>query len=175
LPDFDLPKTGFELSVSRAIFDKICYGKQYNEMIREVKKIKIEDLGYNAFFESNRNKLKLDGFSIARVIVEYKGAYKIRNTSGEYLAKITGKQMFSASSREDYPAVGDWVAINELDEKRAVIRGLLPRRTMIKRKYSNKNETQIIATNIDVAFVVESVDRDYNLNRFERYFSITNA
>jgi ribosome biogenesis GTPase / thiamine phosphate phosphatase len=31
---------------------------------------------------------------------------------------------------------------------------------------------QIIATNIDTAFVVESVDRDYNLNRFERYFAI---
>jgi len=56
--------------------------------------------------------------------------------------------------------------------ERAVIHGILPRRTMIKRKYSNKNETQIIATNIDVAFVIESVDRDYNLNRFERYFAI---
>ncbi len=143
-------------------------------MNSEIKKIKIEDLGYNAFFKSNRKKLKLDGFSIARVIVEYRGAYKVRNTNGEYLAKITGKQMFKASSREDYPAVGDWVAITELGAERAVIHEVLPRRTMIKRKYSNKNETQIIATNIDVAFVVESVNRDYNLNRFERYFAIAN-
>jgi len=37
-------------------------------------KIKIEDLGYNVFFESNRNKLKLDNLSVARVIVEHKGA-----------------------------------------------------------------------------------------------------
>src|SRR3989339_981218 len=139
-------------------------------MNSEVKKI--EDFGYNAFFEFNRKKLKLDGFSVARVIAEYKGAYKVKNPTSEYLAKITGKQMFSALSREDYPAVGDWVAITELDAERAVIHGVLPRRTMIKRKYSNKNETQIIATNIDVAFVVESVDRDFNLNRFERYFAI---
>jgi len=144
-------------------------------MNSEAKKIKIEDLGYNEFFESNRNKLKLDCFSIARVTVEYKGAYKVRNAKGEYLAKITGKQMFSASSREDYPAVGDWVAITELNKEQAVIQGKLPRRTMIKRKSIGKNETQIIATNIDVAFVVESVDRDYNLNRFERYFAIANA
>ncbi len=54
----------------------------------------------------------------------------------------------------------------------------MPRKTIIKRKYGDKNktgekdETQIIATNIDVAFVIESVDRDYNLNRMERYFAI---
>jgi ribosome biogenesis GTPase len=95
--------------------------------------------------------------------------------SGEYLAKITGKQMFNALSIEDYPAVGDWVVISEADRERAVIHGVLPRRTMIKRKYSGRDETQIIATNIDVAFIIESVDRDYNLNRFERYFAIANA
>lgn len=144
------------------------------EIIPEITKTKIEDLGYSEFFESNRKKLKLDGFSIARVVVEYKGAYKVKNVNGEYLAKITGKQMFNALSREDYPAVGDWVAISEADKERAVIHRLLPRRTMIKRKYSGRNKIQIIATNIDVAFVVESVDKDYNLNRFERYFAIAN-
>jgi len=142
------------------------------EIIPEITKIKIEDFGYSAFFESNRKKLKLDVFSVARVMVEYKGAYKVKNVNGEYLAKITGKQMFNASSREDYPAVGDWVAISEVGEERAIIHGVLPRRTMIKRKYSGRNEIQVIATNIDVAFIIESVDRDYNLNRFERYFAI---
>jgi ribosome biogenesis GTPase len=142
------------------------------------KQMKIEDFGYDAFFESNRKKLKLDDFSIARVIVEHRGAYRVINQNGEFLAKITGKQMFNASSREDYPAVGDWVAITELNDDRAVIHGILPRKTIIKRKHGNKNkigdktEMQVIGTNIDVAFVVESIDRDYNLNRFERYFSI---
>jgi len=145
-----------------------------NKISPEITKIKIEDLGYGKFFESNRKKLKLDDFSVARVIVEYKGAYKVQNAGGEYLAKITGKQMFNALSREDYPAVGDWVAITELDKERAVIHKVLPRRTIMKRKYSGKNETQIIATNIDVAFVVESIDEDYSLNRFERYFAIAN-
>jgi ribosome biogenesis GTPase len=142
--------------------------------------MKNEDLGYGEFFESNRKKKKLDGFSVSRVVVEHKGAYKVKNENGEYLAKITGKQMFNASSREDYPAVGDWVAISELGDGRAAIRGILPRSTMIKRKYGDrsrmgrKNEIQIIAANIDVAFVVESIGRDYNLNRFERYFAIAN-
>lgn len=131
-----------------------------------------ENFGYDAFFETNRRKLGLDVFSVARVIAEHKEAYDVINKDGRYSAKITGKQMFDASSREDYPAVGDWVAVTELEAERAVIRGILPRRTIIKRKYSGKNETQVIAANIDVAFVIESVDRDYNLNRFERYFAI---
>jgi ribosome biogenesis GTPase len=142
--------------------------------------IKIEDLGYNDFFESNRKKLDLDAFSIGRVTSEYQGLYKVMNEGGEYLAKITGKQMQNALSREDYPAVGDWVAITELDKEQAVIHQVLPRMTVIKRKYGDKNrsgeknKTQIIATNVDVALVVESVDRDYNLNRFERYLAIVN-
>ena len=140
--------------------------------------MKNEDLGYNSFFETNRSRLGLNDFPVARVISEFKEAYRVKNSKGEFLAKITGKQIFTASAREDYPAVGDWVAITELDEERAVIRSVLPRLTIIKRKYGDKNrageksETQIIATNIDVAFVVESVNRDYNLNRFERYFAI---
>ncbi len=136
---------------------------------------KIEDFGYDPFFESNRVKLGLDVFHVARVISEQKGIYKVKNANGEYLAKITGKQIFKASSKEDYPSVGDWVAISELEVHKAMIRSILPRRTVMKRKCSGKkNETQIIATNIDVAFVIESVDRDYNLNRFERYFAIAN-
>ncbi len=135
---------------------------------------KIEDLGFDAFFETNRNNLKLGGFSIARVIAVHKGAYKVKSISGEYLAKITGKQIFDALSREDYPVVGDWVAITQLDDEQAVIRGVLPRKTIIKRKRGNKNEIQVIASNIDVAFVIESVDRDYNLNRLGRYLAIIN-
>ncbi len=139
---------------------------------------KIEDLGYGPFFELARQQLGMGDFGVARVISEYKEAYRVKNTNGEYLAKITGKQMFEAVSREDYPAVGDWVVISETDNDHVVIHRILPRVTMIKRRFGpknkdgEKNKIQVIATNIDVAFVVESVDRDYNLNRFERYFAI---
>jgi ribosome biogenesis GTPase len=142
----------------------------------EPKKLNIEDLGYDAFFESNRNKS--EGFSVARVIAEHKGIYEVINQNGRFLAKITGKRMFSASSREDYPTVGDWVAITELNAEQAVIHEILPRKTIIKRKFGKKNRTgdktevQVIGANIDVAYVIESVDRDYNLNRLERYFVI---
>lgn len=139
---------------------------------------KIENLGYDDFFESKRKELNLGDFSVARVISEQRGSYEVINQNGRFLAKITGNQIFNACSREDYPAVGDWVLITELAQGQAVINKALPRKTIIKRKYGNKNkigskeEVQVIGANLDVAFVVESINRDYNLNRFERYFSI---
>lgn len=138
----------------------------------------LKKFGYTAFFETNRKKMGLGDFSIARIIAEHKGAYVAVNEHGEFFAKVTGKKMFDAISREDYPAVGDWVTITEHDAETATIHAILPRRTVIKRKYGDKNRSgektgiQIIGTNIDVAFVVESTDRDYNLNRFERYFAL---
>ena len=70
--------------------------------------------------------------------------------------------------------MGDWVLIKEQDSEKAIIREILPRQSLIKRKYNNKSGVQVIATNINVAFIVESIGRDYNLNRFERYFAIAN-
>jgi ribosome biogenesis GTPase len=146
----------------------------------EEKIIKVEDLGYDEFLKSSQGKFEIGDFKIARVITEHKGAYRVKNSDGEYLAKITGKRIFKASTREDYPAVGDWVEITLADKEHATIHKILPRRSTIKRKYGDKNkigeknETQVIAVNIDVVFVIEAVDRDYNLNRVERYFAIAN-
>ena len=141
--------------------------------------VKLENLGWDEFFESGRVKLGLGDFEIARVVAEHKGGYRVKSIRGEYSAKITGKRMFQAKSREDYPAVGDWVTITELNNNQAVINAVLPRKSIIKRRFGDKNRigeksnTQVIATNIDIAFIVQSVDRDYNVNRFERYLAIT--
>lgn len=132
----------------------------------------IKDLGYDHFFESNHKKPEYLGLPVARVIAEHRGLYEVRDSEKIYLAKITGKQMFDASSRDSYPAVGDWVVIDKPDREHAIIRSILPRKTIIKRQNVTKNKTQILATNIDVAFIIESGDRDYNLNRIERYFTL---
>ena len=137
-----------------------------------------EDLGYSSLFEKDRQELNLGDLAVARVISETRGAYTVKNALGEYRAKVTGKRMFTATTRENYPAVGDWVSIETIDDEQAVIEAILPRQSILKRKYGDKsksgekNDLQLIGTNIDVAFVVESIDRDYNLNRFERYFVI---
>lgn len=139
-------------------------------LMNEIQAIALEDLGFNSYHKNGLGDVDLSKHSIARIVAEYKEAYRVRTINGECLAKITGKQMFLAERREDYPAVGDFVVIDELSGGKAVIRKVLPRKTKLKKKYSSKEENQLIATNIDTAFIVESPDRDYNLNRLERYF-----
>lgn len=129
-----------------------------------VQTITLEDLGFR--------ESVLTEHVVARVIAEFREAYKVKSINGEYLAKITGKQLFLAVRREDYPAVGDFVVIDELPGGKAVIRRVLPRKTMLRKKYSDREENQLIATNIDTAFIVGSPDRDYSLNRFERFLVI---
>jgi ribosome biogenesis GTPase len=140
-----------------------------------LKKLTNEDLGYDYFFEHNRIQLQLEKYSVARVITEHRGVYRVKNSDGEYSARVTGRQMLGRISRENFPAVGDWVAITELNKEQAIIYKILPRRTIVQRKSIDRGHIQIIATNVDVAFIVESIGRDYNLNRFERYFSIANS
>jgi len=133
-----------------------------------MKNMKLEDLGYGDFFAGDGGQ---EGFLPARIVAQHKDLYRAVGAGGEYRAKITGKQMFGARSERDYPAVGDWVEISDLGEGQAVIHRVLPRKTIIKRR-RGKDEVQIIAANIDAAFIVESVDGDYNLNRLERYFAL---
>ncbi len=138
-------------------------------------KIELEDLGYGGFFENCRKANPDIALIPARVVAEHKGSYVLRSEKNEFSAKVTGKMMFTASSRRDYPAVGDWVLVSIPDNNNAVVHEILPRKSVLKRKSVTKPDAQIIASNIDVAFIVQSPDRDYSLNRMERYFSLAES
>lgn len=136
----------------------------------------LEDLGYNDELEKLRNEKNLKGFDIGRVIAEHKERYIVKNEKGEFEAEITGNLRFTSRSREDFPAVGDWVAIKVHDSGFSIIHSILPRSSVISRKDIAKlGEIQIIATNIDYALLVQAADRDFNINRLERYLSISNS
>jgi ribosome biogenesis GTPase len=135
--------------------------------------MKLEDLGYNEQLEKLRIENKLNDFEIGRVVSEHKERYIVKTEKGESEAEITGNLRFSARSREDFPAVGDWVALINYDPDFSIIHKILPRFSVITRQaVGQTGEIQIIAANIDVAFLVQAVDRDFNINRFERYLTI---
>ncbi|MCP4650492.1 MAG: ribosome small subunit-dependent GTPase A [PVC group bacterium] len=144
-------------------------------MKKDIRKINLEDIGYNDFFDNNRKNSADKSLAAARIIAEHKELYILRNEIAELSARITGKMIFTASSREDYPAVGDWVLITVLDEKQAVIHEILPRKTALIRKAVSNSDAQLIASNIDIALIIQSPDRDYNLNRFERYIALAKS
>jgi ribosome biogenesis GTPase len=136
----------------------------------------LEDLGYNIDLANYRKGQNLDTFEVGRVISEHKERYIVKTTENEYDAEIVGNLRFSAQKRSDFPAVGDWVAISEYDNNKVLIHSVFPRKTIIERQAVGKQgEKQIIATNIDYAFIVQAVDRDFNINRIERYLTICYA
>ena len=139
------------------------------------KKIELDDLGYCDFFENYRRTNPDENLIPARIVAEHKEAYVLRNEISQFSAKVTGRMMFTASSREDYPAVGDWVLISKPEKNNTAIVEILPRKSVLKRKSVAKSDAQVIAANIDIEFIVQSPDRDYSLNRVERYFSIAEA
>ncbi len=135
-----------------------------------------QDLGYNDTLDKYRIEQKLDSFEIGRVISEHKERYVVKTPDSEFDAELIGNLRFTAQSRYDFPAVGDWVAFSEYDEGKALIHGIYPRSSIIERQAVGKlGQVQIIATNIDVGLIVQAVDRDFNLNRLERYLTICNA
>lgn len=138
--------------------------------------MKLEDLGYNDKLEDFRLEQRLDSFEIGRVIAEHKERYIVNTLKGEFEAEITGNMRFTSKNREDFPAVGDWVALTTYNSNFAIIHKILPRFSIIKRPaVSQFGEIQIIATNIDYAFLIQAVDRDFNINRLERYLTICNS
>ena len=135
--------------------------------------MKLDDLGYNDKIEKSRIENNLEDFDIGRVISEHKERYIVKTEKGEFEAEITGNLRFSAKGREDFPAVGDWVALTIYDSGFSIIHEILPRFSIISRQsVSQFGEVQIIATNIDYAFLIQAVDRDFNINRLERYLTI---
>jgi ribosome biogenesis GTPase len=135
--------------------------------------MKLEDLGYNDKLRKLRVENNLSDFEFGRVIAEHKERYIVKTENGEYEAEITGNLRYSAKSRIDFPAVGDWVALTTYDTEFSVIHKILPRLSMITRQAVGQfGEIQIIATNIDYAFLIQAVDRDFNINRLERYLTI---
>lgn len=132
-------------------------------------------LGYDAFFERGREAAGFGAYDVARVVAQHRESYRVTDGIAEYAAKITGAAMFRAQTREDYPAVGDWVAVTMPDAEHAVIHGVIGRRTVLKRTAEGGRDAQVIAANADVAFIMQAVGRDVSLNRLERYAAAISA
>lgn len=136
----------------------------------------LSNFGYNDRLEQWRQGQNLQDFEVGRVISEHKERYVVRTEHGELDAEVTGNLRFSAQSREDFPAVGDWVAVTVYDSEFCIIHQVFPRQSVISRRAAgHSSEIQLIATNIDYAFLVQATDRDFNVNRLERYLTICNA
>jgi len=133
--------------------------------------LKRNELGWNDYLNNEFALFEEQGFTVGRVMLEHKRIYRVETENGEYLAEVSGKYRFEAESREDYPAVGDWVVLSERpSERKATIQALLPRFSKFSRKAAGlTTEEQIVAANVDTVFLVQSLNYDFNARRLERY------
>jgi ribosome biogenesis GTPase len=128
-------------------------------------------LGWNPYFQRQWDSHERQGLTPARVVEEQRESYRIVAESGEMAAEIVGHLRHTALDRSAFPAVGDWVSVRVLTgENKALIHEVLPRRTKLSRKVAGERTAeQIVATNIDVVFLVTSLNADLSLRRIERY------
>ena len=133
----------------------------------------LKDLGYTSEIDDYIQDNNLTGFTIGRINREHRERYSVSTGDVEYDAEITGNLRFSADSRAEFPAVGDWVAMTVYDSNMAIIHKVLPRKSLLERQAISKNgEKQIISANIDVALIMQSIDNNFSINRLERYLTI---
>jgi ribosome biogenesis GTPase / thiamine phosphate phosphatase len=130
----------------------------------------LESLGWNSSFEEPFRRFADEGLRPARVASTHTHVCRIYAAEGELLAEVTGKLRHDARGPQDFPAVGDWVAVaSRPGEGRAVIHGVLPRRTRFSRKVAGTaTEEQVLAANVDTVFLVGGLDGDFNVRRLER-------
>ena len=134
----------------------------------------LKQYGWNDFFGEKFSEYADRGFSAGRVAVEHKSQYVLYTELGELTGEISGKMHFNSGDKEDYPAVGDWVVIRPvINDKKAIIEHVLPRRNKFSRKAAGvKTDEQIVASNIDYVFIMSSLNQDINLRRIERYLTL---
>jgi ribosome biogenesis GTPase len=111
------------------------------------------------------------GLEPARVALEHTHIYRVLTVSGERLARVSGRLRHAATSRIDYPAVGDWVGLNPTAHSdRWSIHAVLPRTSQFVRKAAGtRTEEQVVAANVDTVFLVAGLDGDFSPRRLERY------
>lgn len=115
------------------------------------------------------------GAPIARVTAVDRDQYLVRHAESEVPAKLTGRTIYDSESPADMPCVGDWVHVKYYDSgAHASILDVLPRQSFLRRKRPGDDvEFQMIAANIDIAFIVQSCHFDFNVRRLERYLVMT--
>ena len=131
-------------------------------------------LGWNDRLAAAFAGYAAEGLAPGRVSLEHTHIYRVLAASGEWLARVSGRLRHQAAYRADFPAVGDWVALEPADHGGdARIMAVLPRHTRFSRRAAgDPTEEQVVAANIDTIFLVTGLDGDFNPRRIERYLAV---
>lgn len=125
--------------------------------------------GWNEELLRLKQDLNYDNFMHGRVTVTHKTCYEVMSESGHYTCELTGNMLYGREPSE-YPCTGDWVVFQLIDTERGIIIDMLPRaKTLYRLKSGSVSEKQAIASHVDKAFIVQSLDSNFNVRRIERF------
>ena len=132
-------------------------------------------LGFDNWFEEHAANSPQPGHCVARVTAVDRGTFLVRDQDSETHAELAGKFRFAIQFAVDLPCVGDWVRVQwQSSGGPAIIHEVLPRKTFLRRKCPGKSvDFQMIAANIDLAFIVQGCQYDFNIRRLDRYLVMT--
>ena len=131
----------------------------------------LSNWGWTPAKQAEFDALNLTECVPGRVVTEHKAMYNVVTEAGELLVQVSGKFRHESMSRSDYPAVGDWVAVQPLaGDGRGIVHAILKRSSKFSRKIAGTTtEEQIVAANVDTILLVNALNHDFNLRRIERY------
>ncbi|WP_462318304.1 ribosome small subunit-dependent GTPase A [Marinilabilia sp.] len=132
----------------------------------------MNDLQYYGWTENLLKLKEVSDFNYlphGRVTVSHKTRYEVVAEKGFFSCELTGNMLFGRDPSE-YPCTGDWVIFQPIDNDKGVIMDMLPRRqTFFRLKSDAVSEKQVIAAYVNKAFIVQSLDDNFNVRRIERF------
>jgi ribosome biogenesis GTPase len=131
----------------------------------------LEELGWDVDWASSFEQLEDDNLVPARIAAQHRGAYLVWSGDGELRARAAGRLFYAHEVGAPIPAVGDWVGVQQSGDA-ATITSILPRRSAFVRKRAGlASDEQVLAANVDAAFLLAGLDDDFSLRRLERYIT----
>ena len=123
----------------------------------------LEQLGWSAFFQQQLSLQEYEDFAAVRVVQQYRDHLVVAGDAGETDLPVHHKM--------PPLTVGDWLLVDDVGRYER----LLERKSLFSRKAAGSRvQEQLIAANVDTAFLVCSLNQDFNLNRIERYLALVN-
>jgi len=134
--------------------------------------LSLEELGWDPDWASSFEQLEHDNLIPARIAAQHRGSYVLWSEDGEVRARAAGRMFHAHEVGAPLPAVGDWVAVARPNGAGATITAILSRRGAFVRKRAGMNSNeQVLAANVDTAFLLAGLDDDFSLRRLERYIA----
>lgn len=130
----------------------------------------INNYGWNEYFEKEFKKYDSDGLVPGRIIADYGQMIRVVTDNGE----IQVRRPVAKSEGSMHMAVGDWLVLQLIhDDGTYLVHSVLPRQTKFSRVAAGiEVKEQIVASNVDIVFLIQSLNKDFNMRRLERYMII---